>query len=538
MEFDANYHPYKSKRNVVYAKNGMVATSQPLAAQVGIDILKKGGNAVDAAIATAACLTIVEPTANGIGGDAFAIVWMNKKIYGLNASGPSPLEISIEKVKARGHAEKMPTFGWIPVTVPGIPAAWAELSKKFGKLSFEEVLQPAIDIATEGFPISPTVANSWNNAFEFYKKNMNPELFSTWSKTFAPNNRAPIAGEIVVFKHHAKTLREIATTQSESFYTGSIAQKIINQCQKEDGFLTENDLAKYKPTWVKPIKVDYKGYEVWELPPNGQGVVALCALNILKEFNFEHKDQLNTYHKQIEALKFAFCEGKKIITDSDYTDKTKISHILSKAFAKKYSDKINTFASDINDPELSKGGTVYLCTSDSYGNMVSFIQSNYMGFGSGVVIEGTGISLQNRGADFSLDENHPNALAPRKKTYHTIIPAFLTKEKEAIAAFGVMGGYMQPQGHVQVAMNLIDFKLNPQAALDAPRFLWVEYKKVLVETDFPTHIAYELKKNGHDISITMDNGSFGRGQIIIRNPDTGIYVGATESRCDGAVAIY
>ena len=537
MNYNPNYNPYPSHRSVTYGKNGMVATSQPLASQVGLDILKKGGNAIDAAIATSACLTVVEPTSNGIGGDAFAIVWTKGELHGLNASGPAPQLISIDKVKELGH-ETMPTFGWLPITIPGIPAAWAELSEKFGKLPLTDVIKPAIKYAREGFPVSPILGHFWNRGYEFCKEKMDKEEYSEWYKTFAPNNRAPKPGEIFKLPAHAKTLEEIAKTNSESFYRGELAEKIITESKKSGGYFMHQDLAEYKPEWVKPININYRGYDVWELPPNGQGIIALSALNILKEFSFTTRDTTDTVHKQIEALKLAFTAGKCAISDPKYTNTDQIEKLLSNQFAKKSASQIKDHAIDLEKCDLSKGGTVYFCTADSEGNMVSYIQSNYMGFGSGVVIPDTGISMQNRGADFSLDSAHANALVGGKKTYHTIIPSFLTKDHQAIGAFGVMGGYMQPQGHIQVVMNTIDFALNPQMALDAPRFHWIEGKKVEVEKNFPTHIANELAEIGHEIKITLQPGSFGRGQIIWRNPENGVLAGATESRCDGTVVAY
>jgi len=536
MNFNPNNNPYPSHRSVVYGKNGMVATSQPLAAGVGLDILKKGGNAIDAAIATAACLTVVEPTSNGIGGDAFAIVLIKDKLYGLNASGPAPKSISIEKVKELGH-EKMPTFGWIPVTVPGAPAAWGELSKKFGKLPLIDVLEPAIKYARDGYPISPALGYFWNQSYKLYKEKMNGDEFSEWYKTFAPKGRAPKIGEIFSSPAHGQTLEEIGITNAESFYRGELAAKIIAESKKSNGFLDHEDLAQYKSEWVKPINVNYRGYDIWELPPNGQGVIALSALNILKEFSFTTREQADTVHKQIEALKIAFTAGKKVISDPMSIDTNKIEYLMSAEFAKTSASEINSHAADPEKCDLAKGGTVYLCTADSEGNMVSYIQSNYMGFGSGIVIPNTGITMQNRGSDFSLDPTHANALAGGKKTYHTIIPGFLTSP-QTVGPFGVMGGYMQPQGHVQVIMNTIDFALNPQMALDAPRFNWIEGKKVEVEKSFPTHIANELVARGHEIKVTLESGFFGRGQIIWRDLESGVLAGATESRCDGNVAVY
>lgn len=536
ITYNALNNPYSSQRMTVYAKKGMVATSQPLAAQAGLDILKKGGNAVDAAIATAACLTVVEPTSNGIGGDAFALVWTKGKLHGLNASGPAPKGISIEEVKKGGH-DKMPKFGWLPVTVPGAPAAWAELSSKFGKLPLKKVLQPAISYAEDGYPLTPILGKYWKRAYETYKRELKGAAFESWFRTFAPDGRAPEVGEIWRSPDHAQTLRDIAETNAESFYRGALAQKIGEASESQGGFLRSEDLASFYPEWVEPIKVNYRGYDVWEIPPNGQGIVALMALNTLKGFDFTEKESVETYHKQIEAIKLAFTDAKKYVTDRSRMSVT-VEGLLSEAYAKKRRELIEAEALQPEPGIPPSGGTVYLATADDEGNMVSFIQSNYMGFGSGVVVPGTGIGLQNRGHDFSLDPDHDNALEPGKKTYHTIIPGFLTKEGEAVGPFGVMGGYMQPQGHVQVVMNTIDFHLNPQAALDAPRWQWMEDKKVLVERSLPAHIADELARRGHDVQVALDSGNFGRGQIIWRDPETGVLAGGTEGRTDGTIAAW
>ncbi|MEX2104408.1 MAG: gamma-glutamyltransferase family protein, partial [Bacilli bacterium] len=471
MSYDALHHPYPSRRNTVFSKKGMVATSQPLAAQAGLDILKKGGNAIDAAIATAACLTVVEPTSNGIGGDAFALIWTKGELHGINGSGPSPKSISIDAVKESGH-DTIPKFGWIPVTVPGVPATWAELSKRFGRLPLSETLKPAIDYAENGYPLSPTLGKYWKSAYRIYKENLKGEEFNSWFETFAPDGRAPEIGELWKSPGHAATLRSIAETNAESFYRGELAEKIDQFSKKYGGFLRKEDLAEYAPEWVKPIKVNYRGYDVWEIPPNGQGIVALMALNVLKGFEFSEKDSVDTYHKQIEAIKLAFADGHKFITDSREMS-VKVEELLSEGYAEQRRHLISDIAVQPEAGEPPKGGTVYLATADEEGNMVSFIQSNYMGFGSGLVVPGTGIGLQNRGHNFSLDPTHENRLEPGKKTYHTIIPGFLTKDDQAVGPFGVMGGFMQPQGHVQVVMNTIDFHLNPQAALDAPRWQWM-----------------------------------------------------------------
>lgn len=533
---DYQFYPYPSQRMTTVANKGMVATSQPLAAQAGLEILKKGGNAIDAAIATAATLTVVEPTSNGIGGDAFAIVWFKNNIYGLNASGPSPKSINIEAVKERGFSE-MPRFGWLPVTVPGVPSAWAELSNRFGNLPLTEVLRPAIEYAENGYPISPTLGKYWNHSFNYFNKNLKDEVFSSWFETFAPKGRAPKTGEIWSSPNHATTLRQIAETNGEVFYNGEIAEKICTFSKKYNGFLTGDDLASYSPDWVQPINVDYRGYNIWELPPNGQGIITLMALNILKDFDMNNGDLIDIYHKAIESIKLSFTDGKKYITALDKMS-VSVDELLSDEYAQSKRSLITDSAMmpEPNSPKQS--GTVYLATADQDGNMVSYIQSNYMGFGSGLVVPGTGIALQNRGADFSLNSNHINRLEGGKRTYHTIIPGFLTKGNTPIGTFGVMGGYMQPQGHLQTIINTIDFNLNPQAALDAPRWQWVENKKILVENHFPTHIAQALARKGHEIEMSLDSGSFGRGQIIWRDQQTGTLFGGTDPRTDGHVAVW
>ncbi|RKQ35890.1 gamma-glutamyltransferase family protein [Oceanobacillus halophilus] len=514
----------------------MVATSQPLAAQAGLDILKKGGNAIDAAIATAACLTVVEPTSNGIGSDAFALVWTKGKLHGLNSSGRSPKSISIDILKEKG-LEEIPTHGWVPVTVPGAPGAWAELSARFGKLPLTEVLKPAIIYAREGYPVSPTLGKYWENAYHTYKEELTEDVFNNWFKTFAPSGRAPKVGEIWSSPDHANTLQEIAETNGESFYRGEIAEKISLFSHQTGGYLTAEDLAEFKPDWVDPIHINYRGYDVWEIPPNGQGIVALEALNILKGFDFSAKDTIETYHKQIEAIKLAFADAEKHVTEDKYM-KLSVEEILSESYAANRRSLIGEEARMPEAGEPTMSGTVYLATADNEGNMVSFIQSNYMGFGSGIVVPGTGISLQNRGHNFSMDRNHVNALQGGKRTYHTIIPGFLTKDNQAVGPFGVMGGFMQPQGHVQVVMNTIDFGLHPQAALDAPRWQWMKEKKVEVEDRFHHHLAQQLKNKGHDINIQLEPNSFGRGQIIWRNPNTGVLTGGSESRTDGTIAAW
>lgn len=535
MKFNLNYLPHQSTRFPVVANNGMVCTGSSLAAAAGLDILKKGGNAIDAAIATAAALTVVEPTANGIGSDAFAIVWYKDEMYGLNGSGYAPKKAT--KTQLLKHPDTkdktIAKFGWTPITVPGTPKSWAALSKRFGKLSLLEALQPAIDYAEEGFPISPALAKGWNKTIEVYSKMKNEPFIQEWFKTFTINGFAPKAGEIMYLPNHAKALRSIAATASDSFYTGEIADDIDRLSKEHNGFLRKDDLKEYDVEWVKPISLNYRGYDVWEIPPNGQGIVALMALNIMKEFVVDQKDPLY-YHRQFEAIKLAFKDAIHYISDPKHMT-VDYQQFINPDYGRKRSLRISEIAKEPNLSEIPNAGTVYLCTADKEGNMVSYIQSNYMGFGSGVVVDDWGISLQNRGTYFSLDSNHVNCIQPRKRTYHTIIPGFITKKNRAVGPFGIMGGRMQPQAHLQVMMNLIDFHENPQAALDAPRWQWQEGMTFLVEKNFDTAIALKLKEYGHDVRVELESGTFGRGEMIIRL-ENGVYVGGCESRTDGSIA--
>jgi gamma-glutamyltranspeptidase/glutathione hydrolase len=537
MNFDALCQPYPSRRMPVYAANGMVATSQPLAAQAGLEILKKGGNAIDAAIAAAACLTVVEPTSNGIGGDAFALVWSETggQLYGLNASGPAPKKLSGEVLLQKGYKE-VPLQGWEAVTVPGAPAAWAALSERFGRLPLTTVLRPAITYAEKGFPVSPIVSQAWQKAYEHYSQTLKGEQYKYWFDTFAPAGRAPSCGEIWSSPAQAKTLQEIAESKASSFYQGELAEKIEAFARQYNGYLSKEDLESYRPEWVTPIKINYRGYDVWEIPPNGHGLVALLTLNILKGFDFPAKDSLDTYHKQIEALKLAFADGLHYIAEPAAMQ-ADVKDLLADGYAEERRRLIKDQALRPLPGTPPKGGTVYLATADREGNMVSMIQSNYTGFGSGLVVPDTGISLHNRGNNFSLDPAHPNFLTPGQRPYHTIIPGFLTKDNRAVGPFGVMGAFMQPQGHVQVIMNTIDFGLNPQAALDAPRWMWVKDKSIKVEQNFPSHLAQGLAAKGHEIEVSLDTALFGRGQIIWRSPN-GILIGGTEPRADGTVAAW
>ena len=537
LTFDPLYQPYASNRYCITARGGMVATGNNLASAAGLEVLRKGGNAVDAAIATAACLTVTEPCSNGIGSDTFAIVWMKNGLYGLNSSGPAPSEISIEAVKAAGAGEKMPVYGWTPVTVPGAPKAWAKLNERFGVLSLEEDLAPAIRYAEEGYALSPLLADSFRRATKKYHELFGEKReYAEWFRTFTNNGASWEFGDIVKLPNHAKTLRLIARTGAKAFYEGEIADALVRQSERDGGYFTKADLASYDAKWVEPIRVNYRGYEVCEIPPNGQGIVALMALNILRNFTFPEKNCAETYHRQFEAIKMAFADAKHYVTDPDYMD-LDYHRLILPEYGERRAAEMTDEAALPSFGEPPKSGTVYLCTADGEGNMVSMIQSNYMGFGSGIVVEDYGVALQNRGADFSLDPKHYNALRPGKRTYHTIIPGFLMKNGKAVGPFGVMGGYMQPQGHVQVMMNYIDFHMNPQMALDAPRWQWMKDKSFLLEPGFSTAIAGQLQRRGHDISMASESLSFGRGQMIVRL-DNGVLVGGCESRTDSNIACF
>ncbi len=531
LSFDAQNYPYPSHRNVVYARHGMVATSQPLAAQAGLQVLQAGGNAIDAAVATAAALTVLEPSANGIGGDAFALVWHSGKLHGLNASGPAAAASTAQGLRQLGHSV-MPKYGALPVTVPGTPAAWAALAQRFGRLPLTRSMAAAISYARDGYPVSPSVAYAWQQATKLFRANLKEAHFQSWFDTFAPE-RAPLAGEIKRLAGHADTLQAIAEDGAASFYRGAMAERIAACVQGAGGHLSAADLAAYEVQWVDPISVNYRGFDVWEIPPNGHGLVALIALNLLKGFDFSERDTVLTYHRQIEAIKLAFADGQAHIADPRHM-RVSVADLLSDAYADERRQLIGEAASLPLPGTPARGGTVYLSTADAEGNMVSLIQSNYMGFGSGLVVPGTGIALHNRGNNFSLDDAHPNCIAPGKRPYHTIIPGFLTQGGRPVGPFGVMGGFMQPQGHVQMVMNTVDFHLNPQAALDAPRWEWEKGQTVNIEHSTGEHLFRGLAARGHEVNWQNNRLAFGRGQIIWRD-QAGVLCGGTEPRTDGAV---
>lgn len=539
LDFDCGRYAYASRRNVVFARKGMACSCVPLASQVGIDTMKRGGNAMDAAIAMAVTLPLVEPTCNGLGSDCFALIWSvkDKKLYGLNGSGLAPMALSAQRVRAMGY-EQMPVNGWLPTMVPGAPAAWAALRRRFGRLSMAELMAPAIQYAREGFPVPLNVHRLWVGEAERFKAaaEREPAVFAPWLAYFTKDGEAYGPGELFRLPDYADTLESLAATDCESYYRGELMEKIVAFSRQTGGYFTEEDFINYAPLWVEPITINYKGYDVFEMPPNGHGITALMALNILKGMELGERDSADTYHKMIEAMKLAFIDAKTYVADPRYM-RTRVSDLLSDRYAARRRALIGETALYPTAGDPACGDTVYFCTADEEGNMVSFIQSNYMEFGSGVVIPGTAISLQNRGANFSLDENSDNCLQGGKRSYHTIIPGFLAKDGQPIGPFGVMGGFMQPQGHVQVVVNTVDYGMNPQDCLDAPRFQWQGGKQIQLEQEVPAAVAEELRRRGHEVEVVSDRIAMGRGQIIWRRSD-GTLAGGTEPRSDGAIAVW
>ena len=528
-------NPHKSTRQPVLARGGMVATSQPLAAQAGLFILREGGSAADAAIATAAALTVLEPTSNGLGGDAFALSWQadgdGGELLGLNASGAAPARLTAEAV-----GDFMPRHGWTPVTVPGAVRGWTDLHARHGKLTFARLLEPAIQYARQGYPLSPEVARHWARAAQIYATLNGPE-FAEWFKVFMPAGFSPTPGAVWASEDHARTLERLAQSGGADFYDGETARQIDAASQQAGGFLSGDDLAGHASEWVTPISARYQGHDVWEIPPNGQGLTALIALRVLDGLAMPPGiDDPRALHLQIEAIKLAFADAHRHIADPRHVG-VPVDHLLSDAHRDELRGLISDTARNPQTPGPSSGGTVYLATADSSGNMVSFIQSNYMGFGSGVVVPGTGVALHNRGHNFSLQAGHPNRLAPGKRPYHTIIPGFLTHQGQAVGPFGVMGGFMQPQGHVQVILGMLRSGLNPQAAIDAPRWQWLSGNEIEVEYDLGEQAVRELASLGHTVRVQTERASFGRSQIIWRTPE-GVLIGGSESRADGQVAAF
>lgn len=523
---------YPSYRPAMMGRNA-VTTSQPLAAQAGLRMLLQGGNAVDAAIASAMALTVVEPTGCGIGSDAYAIVWDGKQLHALNATGRAPAAWHHDHF---AQHKTMPEIGWDAVTVPGAVSGWVALAERFGTLPLTTLAEPAIEYARGGFPVSPLIGELWERG---YKKLKDQPGFS---ECFAPQGRAPKIGEIFRNPAQADTLEKIAATNGEAFYHGELAQKIAAFAQEHGAHLSKDDLANHKADWVELLSKDFADGSVHELPPNGQGIATLIALGILEQWDIGRygADSVETLHLSIEAMKLALADLDRYVADEDHMEFA-AKHLLSDEYLKLRAKLIDAErASDFTFGSPTQSGTVYLSTADASGMMVSFIQSNFMGFGSGIVVPGTGISLQNRGAGFVTDKDHPNCVAGSKRPFHTIIPAFaLDKDGQPLMSFGVMGGPMQAQGHLQMAIRIMLHKQNPQAAIDAPRWRVVQGREVVVESTMDRNTIAALRERGHTVVVEdpLQAYNFGGAQIIVRAPE-GHYIAATESRKDGQALVY
>lgn len=530
-------------RSEVIAQHGMAATSQPLATQVALDILKSGGNAIDAAIAANAVLGLVEPTGNGMGGDLFAIIWDAKteKLYGLNASGRSPYDLSLDYFLENNY-KKIPSHGPLPVSVPGAVDGWFEMHKKFGNMKMKDILQPAINYANNGFPVTELIAYYWS-------KSSSLQRFPGFKETFMPNGKAPAKGEIFKNPRLAKTFEILAKDGRDAFYKGEIAEKIVDYVREQGGFLSMRDFEDHHSDWVEPISVNYRGYDVWELPPSGQGTAALQMLNILENYDIASmgfgSDEY--MHLFIEAKKLAFEDRAKFYSDMDFNN-IPVEALISKEYAKERMALIkDRSARSYPAGELEMGNTIYLTVADAEGNMVSLIQSNYRGMGSGMTPGDLGFILQDRGELFSLDKNHMNVFEPHKRPFHTIIPAFITKDGKPFVSFGLMGGAMQPQGHAQIVINLVDFGMNLQEAGDAPRIrhdgssqptgeIMTNGGIVNLESGFSFETLNALMSRGHKIQFSK--GGYGGYQAIMYDAKNKVYYGASESRKDGHAAGY
>ncbi len=530
--------PFDSRRSPVYARHGIVASSQPLASEAGLQILREGGNAADAAVATAAMLALTEPTSTGLGGDCFALFYdgATGHITALNGSGRAPKALTLDLLREQGFAKELPPYHAHNVTVPGACAGWCDLVERHGSLPMPRILAPARLAAEEGFPVAPITAYYWAGGAERQLRS------ARGGKQLLIDGRAPKAGEIFRNPGLAHTFQAISKGGKGAFYTGPIAKEIAEAVKASGGTMTPEDLAAHRSTWDEPIHSEYHGVRLWECPPNGQGLVALLALNLLSQFDLP-ADALGAerLHLVIEALRLAFADGQRYIADPAGSD-VPTEALLANGYAKARARLIDTKKANLRvGPGTPAPGrdTVYFSVVDGKGNACSFINSNYMGFGTGIVPEGTGFPLQNRGANFSLDPKHPNALGPGKRPYHTIIPAMATRDADGslYACFGVMGGFMQPQGHVQVLVALLD-GLDPQAALDRPRVCLDEGEPggtVLVEEGIPDPTIVELGARGHRVERVTghDRAVFGRGQVILRDPETGVLCGGSDPRADG-----
>jgi gamma-glutamyltranspeptidase/glutathione hydrolase len=515
--------PHPSQRMPVFAQN-VVATSQPLAAQAGLRMMLKGGNAADAALATAIALTVVEPTSNGLGSDAFALVWNGRKLHGFNGSGRSPRAWTPEKFAG---LSRMPVTGWDCVTVPGAVDAWAQISRRFGRLDFADLFEPAIQYARHGFMVSPVISRAWAAAPQLYAH------LPEFGRAFLINGKAPKPGEFFNCASQAESLEKIAESRGESFYRGELAQQIAACAAAEGGAMTLEDLADHQGSWVEPISCGYHGFRLHEIPPNGQGLAALIALGILRRHDLRNfpPDSPDSFHLQIEAMKIAFVIAHAHVGDPASMT-VSVDALLSPEFLNQWAEKIRMDrAGDPGPYPRSDQGTVYLTAGDKDGMMVSFIQSNYAGFGSGVVVPNTGISLQNRGCGFRIEPGHPNCVDGWKRPYHTIIPGFVTRDEEAVMSFGVMGAHMQPQGHVQLMIRIFDYGQNPQAAADAPRWYACEDGTLALEKGFDACAAGELERRGHRIRKEPPPWGFGGSQIVYQLGNG--YCAASDPRKDG-----
>jgi gamma-glutamyltranspeptidase/glutathione hydrolase len=512
----------------ILARN-VVATSQPLAAQAGLQMMLKGGNAVDAALAAAIALTVVEPTSNGIGGDAFALVWDRQKLYGLNGSGRSPKAWCANRFDG---LDEMPYLGWDAVTVPGAVNAWVTLSQRFGRLPFAELFGPAIDYAQNGFVVAPITAARWADAAEMYRE------FPDFGKTFLPDGRSPRAGELFGCQDQALTLEKIAASRGESFYRGELADRIVDCARANGGAMVLEDLTGHSSEWVSPVSIDYRGVRLHEIPPNGQGLAALIALGILREFDISRYpvDSADSIHLQIEAMKFAFAEAYRHIADSRSMVVAPEEFLSADFLAGRAGEISMEHVSHPISRIPTDHGTVYLTAADQNGMLISYIQSNYLGFGSGIVIPGTGISMQNRGYGFDLEPGHPNRVDGGKRPFQTIIPGFVTRNNQALMSFGVMGGSMQPQGHVQMMVRIFDYRQNSQAACDAPRWIVDSDFRVALEPGFSADVVNELERRGHVILNPPDTSLYGGAQVVhcLQNG----YCAASDPRKDGQAVGY
>ena len=544
LKFDPYSYHFNSRRRSVYAKHGMVASSHPLASEAGLRMLEKGGNAIDACVAMAMILPIVEPAATTFGSDNFAIVWAKDKLHGMSSSGWSPYKLTEEYIKSKCYEGNIPAGGWDSTTVPGCFSGLIKLLKEFGTMSLAEVAEPAIQAAEEGHPITPYVQGSFKWRRDSMKNRLTEDQLKTFDDEFFPGGKTPEPGQLVKHPNMARLLREIVETNGDTLYKGGkLAQAIVAESHKNGGLWEMEDFVGFEPVMHEPLRVKYHGYEICELPPNGQGITALIALGILDKYHFDPTSfsDPRTKHLQMEAIKLAFADAKKYVGDPGYMPKGICEKLLSEKYMNHRRSLIDeTIAQDFKAGNPDECDTCYFCAADTKGNMISMIQSCFGPFGSMCTIPGYGLVMQSRGATFTIEDGHINNAGPHKRPYQTIIPAFLMKDGKPVGPFGVMGGFMQPQGHMQVAMNMIDFHMNPQDALDAPRFCWSAGKKFDMESHFNPATVEALAFMGHQLTLqdaytgAYCDRPFGRGQIILLT-DENTLVGGTDPRGDGCI---